>query len=245
MSVAPNGDLYACGATLENEAYVVAKSTLAKDPAVIPFFDFAREVDLGGTIAQRAEPNPGGLLGQAWIETDHSGGPNHGNVYMLSSVWVGDDDLLDVMFILIIFFLATTTFKEEERDIQVRLPEDVEGETLSSSDRVIVINIRKSGAYVMLDQQVTVEEMRELVADSVREEPGQKTKQELADEGYSNSGFRPTWAKRGYHRGNGWICAELSHPQGTGIGGDLVQYGRVRGAPETEGHASPQGQALR
>lgn len=82
--------------------------------------------------------------------------------------------LLDVMFILIIFFLATTTFKEEERDIQVALPQDTEGETLSSSDKVIVINIRKSGSYVMLDRQVTVEEMTDLVKESLVENPNQK-----------------------------------------------------------------------
>jgi len=82
--------------------------------------------------------------------------------------------LLDVMFILIIFFLATTTFKEEERDIQVALPQDAKGETLSSSDKVIVINIRKSGSYVMLDRQVTVEEMDDLVRQSLVENPNQK-----------------------------------------------------------------------
>ena len=58
--------------------------------------------------------------------------------------------LLDVMFILIIFFLATTTFKEEETDAQVSLPSDTEGKPLSSQQRTIVINVRKSGAYVVL-----------------------------------------------------------------------------------------------
>jgi biopolymer transport protein ExbD len=82
--------------------------------------------------------------------------------------------LLDVMFILIIFFLATTTFKEEERDIQVSLPQDTEGTTLSSADKVIVINVRKSGAYVLLDQQVTVEEMKQVLADELKEDPNQK-----------------------------------------------------------------------
>ncbi len=82
--------------------------------------------------------------------------------------------LLDVMFILIIFFLATTTFKEEERDIQVSLPQDAKSEALSSSDKVIVINIRKSGTYVVLDQQVTVEEMGDIVEQSLLEDPHQK-----------------------------------------------------------------------
>lgn len=82
--------------------------------------------------------------------------------------------LIDIMFILIIFFLATTTFKEVERDIQVQLPVDSQGETLSSSDKVIVVNVRKNGTYIVQDQQVTVEEMAQLVADSVKENPGQK-----------------------------------------------------------------------
>lgn len=82
--------------------------------------------------------------------------------------------LLDVMFILIIFFMATTTFKEAERDIQVSLPADSQGQTLSSSDVVIVINVRKSGAYVMLDQQVTVEEMEQQIQRSIKENPQQK-----------------------------------------------------------------------
>jgi biopolymer transport protein ExbD len=91
-----------------------------------------------------------------------------------SSEVINVSSLLDVMFILIIFFLATTTFKEEERDVQVSLPQDIQGETLTSSDRVIVINIRKSGTYVMLDRQVTIEEMAELVKVSLVEDPKQK-----------------------------------------------------------------------
>ena len=94
-------------------------------------------------------------------------GDGHAEIINVSS-------LLDVMFILIIFFLATTTFKEEERDIQVSLPQDTQGKTLSSSDKVIVINIRKSGSYVMLDRQVTVEEMADLVKASLLENPNQK-----------------------------------------------------------------------
>jgi biopolymer transport protein ExbD len=82
--------------------------------------------------------------------------------------------LLDVMFILIIFFLATTTFKEKERDILVRLPADTKAEALSSSDKVIVINVRKNGAYVLLDKQVTVEEMAKIVANAMETDPDQK-----------------------------------------------------------------------
>ncbi len=82
--------------------------------------------------------------------------------------------LLDVMFILIIFFLATTTFEKEERDTRVNLPEESEGQSLSSSTKLIVINVRKNNAYVLLNRQVTVEEMTELVKQSVAENPDVK-----------------------------------------------------------------------
>ena len=91
-----------------------------------------------------------------------------------SSEVINISSLLDVMFILIIFFMATMTFNEEERDVRVSLPVDSEGQTLSSSDNVIVINVRKSNTYVVMNQQVTVEEMAAMVKKSVEENPGQK-----------------------------------------------------------------------
>ncbi|MFQ5463399.1 MAG: hypothetical protein ACE5E5_12340, partial [Phycisphaerae bacterium] len=39
-----------------------------------------------------------GLLGQAWVATDHSNGPSRGNVYLLASVDPPGSDPLDVMF---------------------------------------------------------------------------------------------------------------------------------------------------
>jgi len=64
--------------------------------------------------------------------------------------------MLDVMFILIIFFLVTTTFKEEEIDHMVNLPVDAKNQSLTqSTGNLIKINIRKSGAYVLMGKQVT------------------------------------------------------------------------------------------
>ena len=82
--------------------------------------------------------------------------------------------LLDVMFILIIFFLATTTFQQEERDIKVSLPADSNTETLSSAERVVVVNVRKSGAYVVLNKQMTLEEMTEAMQEEIKKDPDKK-----------------------------------------------------------------------
>jgi biopolymer transport protein ExbD len=82
--------------------------------------------------------------------------------------------LLDVMFILIIFFLATTTFKEQEVDEAVNLPVQAKGEALSADNQLIVINVRKSGTYVLMDQQVTVEEMDQMIRETLTENPEMK-----------------------------------------------------------------------
>ena len=82
--------------------------------------------------------------------------------------------LIDVLFILIIFFLATTTFKEQEVDEAVNLPVQAKGEALSADNQLIVINVRKSGTYVLMDQQVTVEEMDQMIRETLTENPEMK-----------------------------------------------------------------------
>jgi len=82
--------------------------------------------------------------------------------------------LLDVMFILIIFFLATTTFQQEERDIKVNLPESAEGQALSTAAKVIVINVRRDGTYVMANREAGVEEIEKMLFNAVTADPEQK-----------------------------------------------------------------------
>jgi biopolymer transport protein ExbD len=83
--------------------------------------------------------------------------------------------LLDMMFILIIFFLVTTQFQQEERDIQVNLPQTKAGETLSSSARtVIVINVRADGSYVVRNQAIDQDQLREMMVKAVAANPDQK-----------------------------------------------------------------------
>ena len=82
--------------------------------------------------------------------------------------------LVDVMFILIIFFLATTTFQMEERDVQVSLPEAAQGETLSAAPKVVVINVRDDGTYFLADRQVRPEELPSAVVETLAGKPEQK-----------------------------------------------------------------------
>jgi hypothetical protein len=93
VAVGPDGELYVCG-----DGFVVAKSSNAQDPGQSVQWDFNRVVDLGGGLAYGGGPNPGGLLGQAWIAVDTSDGPARGNVYLLASVDPPGGDPMDVMF---------------------------------------------------------------------------------------------------------------------------------------------------
>ncbi|MEZ4949252.1 MAG: FlgD immunoglobulin-like domain containing protein [Saprospiraceae bacterium] len=104
LAVGPQGELYAAGmvGNSEDGKMYVAKSINASNPNQPVSWDFVTEVNLDGRlggIKGQGTPNPEGLLGQAWVATDNSNGPNRGNVYLLASVGRDSEaDLQDVMF---------------------------------------------------------------------------------------------------------------------------------------------------
>ena len=89
-----------------------------------------------------------------------------------SSELINISSMLDVMFILVIFFLVTTTFKEEEIDHTVNLPVDARNQSLTqSTGNLLKLNIRKSGAYVLLGKQVSEEQITELMTSELKKKP--------------------------------------------------------------------------
>ena len=63
--------------------------------------------------------------------------------------------LIDVVFLLLIFFMVTTTFASETK-IDLTLPEAASGEGIDSEISAISLNVDKDGRYsvngVLLDQ---------------------------------------------------------------------------------------------
>jgi hypothetical protein len=98
LKVDGNGDLYMVGRNGTGGGMIVVKSTNAKDPGQVVDWDFVSPVNLDGVVYAQADVNPVGLVGQAWIDTDNSGGPGDGNVYVLGSVQRNGGDPADVMF---------------------------------------------------------------------------------------------------------------------------------------------------
>ena len=80
--------------------------------------------------------------------------------------------MIDVMFILIIFFLVTTTFKEEEVDHLVKLPVESRNQSLTqTAGNLIKVNIRESGEFVVMGQQVTEEGLTKWMDEEVEKKP--------------------------------------------------------------------------
>ncbi|PKA84143.1 putative secreted protein (Por secretion system target) [Ulvibacter sp. MAR_2010_11] len=97
LAVDASGNLYTVGQN--NAGLIVTKSTTAQNPANPVVFDFFNTVDLDGELDAGIPINPQGLLGQAWIDVDISGGIGHGNVYVCASVnRISNGDAADVMF---------------------------------------------------------------------------------------------------------------------------------------------------
>jgi len=83
--------------------------------------------------------------------------------------------LVDLMFNLIIFFLVSSQFHEEERDIQVSLPETQIVETLSSAARsLIIINVRRDGTYIVGGNPASADQLRATMLKAVAANRGQK-----------------------------------------------------------------------
>lgn len=68
--------------------------------------------------------------------------------------------LVDIVFLLLIFFLVATTYLDEEKDLAVRLPSasSARGDSPARLERVLV-NVREDGTIVMGGRPVSREEL--------------------------------------------------------------------------------------
>lgn len=98
MAVGPEGEVFVIGEGYDEEI-IVSKSVDANNSGNPVSWGIYSEVDLDGYLNAWAAINPSGLVGQANIGVDVSGGPGHGNVYALASVQRSSNyDPADIMF---------------------------------------------------------------------------------------------------------------------------------------------------
>ncbi len=82
--------------------------------------------------------------------------------------------MIDIVFLLLIFFLVATTFREEEREMQVVLPFASSSAPISTMLKEFIVNVIEDGTIIVGGRRIDEAELRTMVRDAVAVNPEQK-----------------------------------------------------------------------
>ena len=80
--------------------------------------------------------------------------------------------MVDVLFLLIIFFMVGTQFTDQEKNIDLDVPQVSEGGALTSAPERRVVNVDRHGRVLLDRQAVTLDELTARLAAARREYAG-------------------------------------------------------------------------
>jgi biopolymer transport protein ExbD len=83
--------------------------------------------------------------------------------------------LIDIVFLLLIFFLVATRFAEEDRELDVKLPTASEAQPLTASPKELWIGIDKDGTYFVDRQIMTIDEVEQALRAAVTNNPANQS----------------------------------------------------------------------
>ncbi len=79
--------------------------------------------------------------------------------------------LIDVVFLLLVFFLVTTRFAQEDYELDVVLPSASEAQPLIAEPKELFINIDRQGDYYVDGRVVSRQEMEQILEQTVADNP--------------------------------------------------------------------------
>jgi len=79
--------------------------------------------------------------------------------------------MIDVVFLLVIFFMAATTFSDEEKDLELNLPEVASSSADSSTPKQHVVSVADSGEISLNGDSVSPAQLTARLAAARREYP--------------------------------------------------------------------------
>jgi len=82
--------------------------------------------------------------------------------------------MIDMVFLLLIFFLVATTFHQTEREMQIALPFASSAAPISSMLQELIINVDKDGRIILGGRTIEPEQLERRIADAVAQNPEQK-----------------------------------------------------------------------
>ena len=82
--------------------------------------------------------------------------------------------IIDMVFLLLVFFLVATTFHQAEREMQIALPFASSAGPISATLREIVINVDLDGNIVVAGRSFSEDDLRAMIEQAVATNPEQK-----------------------------------------------------------------------
>ncbi len=79
--------------------------------------------------------------------------------------------MIDVVFLLIIFFMVATSFAEMERDIELELPEVASAAALTAAPKQRVVSVQAEGQIRLDGEQMSLSELTQKLAAARGEYP--------------------------------------------------------------------------
>lgn len=82
--------------------------------------------------------------------------------------------IIDMVFLLLIFFLVATTFHQTEREMQIALPVSSSAGPISAAMREIIINVLDDGKIIVSGSVVEPDDLKTMIQQALALNPEQK-----------------------------------------------------------------------
>ena len=82
--------------------------------------------------------------------------------------------LIDMVFLLLIFFLVATTFHQTEREMQIALPVASSSAPISAMMQELIVNVDLDGQIIVGGRKIGADDLQSMVSQAVVVNPEQK-----------------------------------------------------------------------
>lgn len=82
--------------------------------------------------------------------------------------------MIDMVFLLLIFFLVATTFHQTEREMQIALPVASSSAPISAILQELIVNVDVEGRIIVGGRKIDPERLQSMVSEAVAVNPQQK-----------------------------------------------------------------------
>ena len=83
--------------------------------------------------------------------------------------------LIDVVFLLLIFFLVATQFSQDDQQLPIQLPSAKNAVPMTVAPEELVVSIGQDGPYMLRGQRLDIQQLESVLAQAIIDNPIQQT----------------------------------------------------------------------